>query len=143
MQVTPLPNETRAATGFTHKINLTFADLTTAGLSQAINLLPVLSGWLILRAAYRLRTNFSGGAATSLTASLGDAGSATRFLAAQSIWGAATPIAAAGSNTFFAYTGAENFRITFTSVGANLNTITAGSIDVYVAAVELSLMDQN
>jgi hypothetical protein len=137
MKITPLPNSRH----FTHKVELTFADLTTAGLTQATNLIALLSGMLIERVGFRLRTNFSGGGATSLTLQLGDAGSANRFLAAQSIWGASSPIAAAGGQTFFAYTAAENFRVTFTSVTANLNTITAGKVDVYVKLVDLNEND--
>ena len=137
MKITPLPNSRH----FTHKTELTFADLITAGTSQPTNLIPVVSGMLVVRVGFRLRIPFSGGAATALTLSLGDAGSAARYLAALSIWGAAAPIAAAGSNAFFAYTAAENFRAVFTSTGANLNTITAGKVDVYVTLADLNEAD--
>ena len=58
MQVYELPNETKAATGFTHKVILTHDDLTDADDAQTINLIPVAAGTAVKSAATELVTVF-------------------------------------------------------------------------------------
>jgi hypothetical protein len=61
MQVYELPNETKAATGFTHKAIVTHVDLTetTADTDQTIALLSVVAGDVVQKAAFQLVTAFS------------------------------------------------------------------------------------
>jgi hypothetical protein len=61
MQVYELPNETKAATGFTHKAIVTHVDLTesTADTDQTIALLSVVAGDVVEKAAFQLVTAFS------------------------------------------------------------------------------------
>jgi hypothetical protein len=58
MQVYELPNETKAATGFTHKAIVTHVDLTesTADTDQTIALLSVVAGDVVEKAAFQLVT---------------------------------------------------------------------------------------
>jgi hypothetical protein len=60
MQVYELPNETKAATGFTHKAIVTHVDLTetTADTDQTIALLSVVAGDVVQKAAFQLVTAF-------------------------------------------------------------------------------------
>ncbi len=87
MKLTPLSLTERAAGGFTHRASLTHADLTelATNTAQVIDLLAVTAGQMIARVAAYLKTPFAaaGDAAfNSNTISIGDAGSATRFVAA-------------------------------------------------------------
>jgi hypothetical protein len=60
MQVYELPNETKAATGFTHKAIVTHVDLTEsdADTDQTIALLSVVAGDVVEKAAFQLVTAF-------------------------------------------------------------------------------------
>ena len=67
MQVYELPNETKAATGFTHKVILTHDDLTDADDAQTINLIPVAAGMAVKSAATELVTVFDSSDAATIT----------------------------------------------------------------------------
>lgn len=136
MQIKNLSAPEQAATGFTHVIRMTFADFTVAATSQTYTPVALVNGQFGARTAYVLRTAFSGGSTTGLTLSVGDNGSATRYTAASQLWGAATPVTHVATGTVQAYTAADNIKLTFTGTGANVNTITAGVVDVYVQVVQ-------
>jgi hypothetical protein len=80
MQVYELPNETKAATGFTHKAIVTHVDLTesTADTDQTIALLSVVAGDVVQKAAFQLVTAFKRRERRRLqrhaTSSVGDGG---------------------------------------------------------------------
>lgn len=67
MKTYELPAETKAATGFTHKVIVTHDDLTDTDASQTINLIPVTAGTVVQRAASRLVTSFDSSDAASIT----------------------------------------------------------------------------
>ena len=154
MKATQLPIETQAALGFTHKVvikataDATTTDLTAAATTQTLNVLPAsggnfAAGHVVLRTGYRLVTAFSGGAASALTVQVGDSAAANTFITAQSVWGAATPINHVVSQTGKAYNAADNIRVLITATGANVSTITAGELHLYVQLVDLTQGDGN
>lgn len=144
MKILSLNAVERRETGFTHKVSLTYADLTAAAGSQAVQIFPktgnLPAGIVAWKAAFRLVTNFSGGAASALTMSVGDGGSATALLAAVSVLNGATPVAYKAGAPVKAYTSADNIQATFTATGANLNTLTAGEIEIYLELRDLNDM---
>jgi hypothetical protein len=90
MQVYELPNETKAATGFTHKAIVTHVDLTetTADTDQTIALLSVVAGDVVQKAAFQLVTAFkdaSDAAFNDTNVSVGDGGDTDRFIASTEV----------------------------------------------------------
>jgi hypothetical protein len=67
MQVYELPNETKAAFGFTHKVILDHTDLTDTDAAQTINLIPVVAGTVVKSAATRLVSVFDSSDALTIT----------------------------------------------------------------------------
>jgi hypothetical protein len=145
MKIYPLSMQERARTGFSHKINITYADLTdTAGLTKTLKLLPdtgsCAAGFCVQRSAIRVKTFFSGGAVASMTASVGDSGSGTRFHNAHNCFTAGVSFALA--TTANMYTAADYVRVLFTATTGNLNVLTAGELEIYIHALQLTDMDR-
>jgi hypothetical protein len=146
MKTTILSDQETRQTGFTHKFTLTTADLTTAGVSQAITLTGLLAGMLITNAAFRLKTNFAGGASTALTLQVGVTGNADAMIAPASVLHGDTPIAVSSAtgdmsdeNKFgLPVAAATNALATFTATGANVSTLTSGEVDVFLAVANLA-----
>ena len=67
MKTYELPAETKAATGFTHKVILTHDDLTDADDAQTINLIPVVAGTVVKSAATKVVTDFDSSDAATIT----------------------------------------------------------------------------
>ena len=67
MKVYELPANTKAATGFTHKVVLTHEDLTDTDAAQTINLIPVTAGMAVKSAATELVTVFDSSDAATIT----------------------------------------------------------------------------
>ena len=67
MKTFELPANTKAATGFTHKVIITHEDLTDADDAQTINLLPVVAGTAVKSAATRLVSVFDSSDAATIT----------------------------------------------------------------------------
>jgi hypothetical protein len=77
MNLIPLPFETRALTGYTHKAIVTYADLVSFGGASAAATVPLLDvrvGDVISKAAYRLVTafDFSDAGINSCVMAVGD-----------------------------------------------------------------------
>lgn len=142
----PLPYEQRVA-GFTHILRLTYLDLLqlTSGTAQAVipsnnlgtsgNTIP--AGMVVVRCVPNVVTAFtsSGGAITTLTLSLGDGNSATRFVNAADGKTAAWGTAYAGG---FVYTAADTIDITATIAGQTMASLNGGQVDYYVALADAS-----
>lgn len=132
--------------GFTHVAKLAYTDLTTAGTAQTIAIMTTASGQVITNAGFFLRTQFSGGSATALTLILGDATDDNGFVEAVSLLNGATPILAGlGNGAYFAtkltgkaYVAAGVVNVIFTSTTANVNTLTAGEVDVYLSFADFN-----
>lgn len=113
---------------------ITYSDLTTAGLTQAINLvaLPAGSGFL-LGVRIKHGTQFAAPAASSLTVSVGSTvAGAAGYASAFQILSAAVADTTLQMTALFARAtaAAETVQATFTAVGGNVNTMTAGAVTI-------------
>jgi hypothetical protein len=139
-----LPAETKAATGFTHKVIIERADFTSATNTQTLNLLAVPAGSVISNAAHKLVTPLvsSDGTLTSAAYSLGNTASATSVMSSTEVLGAATEVVfkAMTVTAPVAITAAsQNVVAAFTATTDKaLNTVTAGEIHVFLAVADLN-----
>jgi hypothetical protein len=90
MKLIPLPFETRATTGYTHKAIVTFADLVAYSGGSTTSVVPLLNarvGDVVEAAAFALVTafDFSDTGIDSCTMAVGDDGSTGRFIDAQQL----------------------------------------------------------
>lgn len=140
MKTIPLPLETRAMLGYNRKIILTYLDLLawTSGTAQAVvpenavgaSAITMLANTLVGKFTARVTTAFasSGGAITTLTLSLGDGGSATRFLNALDLKTAGCTL---GTTADYLYTAADTIDAVATIVGQTMASLNAGSVEIY------------
>lgn len=169
MKIVPLPFETVALTGFTHKVILTNADLTAAATTQTLTIFPdgtadgyysngtaiqdstlnqLPAGFTVEKSQLRLVTPFAATSLTAATLTVGDKASAARYIAA-----ASTDLyTAIGTNTkdnvasatTYAFAGsdvaASNAQLTATIAFTGANVSTATAGQVEIL---LALMDPN
>jgi len=145
MKVFELPIETKASTGFTHKVIVETADFaTTATNTLTLNLLSVPAGSIISNAAHRLVTPLvsSDATLTSLAYSLGNTGSATSVMSSTEVLETATEVInkAMTVTAPVAITAASNFVVAaFTATSAKLlNTVTAAEIHIFLSVADTS-----
>jgi hypothetical protein len=146
MQVYELPNETKAATGFTHKAIVTHVDLTEsdADTDQTIALLSVVAGDVVQKAAFQLVTAFkdaSDAAFNDTQVQVGDGNDTDEYIAATQVNENGTEVLfAANVNTVpFAYTAADTVDLLVESMTAkSLSNIDAGEIHIYLAVTKLT-----
>jgi hypothetical protein len=146
MQVYELPNETKAATGFTHKAIVTHVDLTesTADTDQTIALLSVVAGDVVQKAAFQLVTAFSDASDAAFNdtqVQVGDGNDTDEYIAATQVNENGTEVLfAANVNTVpFAYTAADTVDILVESMTAkSLSNLDAGEIHIYLAVTKLT-----
>jgi len=159
MKIVPLPFETAALTGFTHKAIITYADLTAAAGTQTLTIFPdgsvygynqqtgvamqdttltqLPAGFTVEKTQIRLVTPFTGGAISAATVTLGDKASTNRYMAS-----AATDLfTAAGTNTKDNVASATTYTFSTTDV-ANSNAqlvaviaTTGGNVNTATAGV--------
>jgi len=144
MNVFPLTTEERAQGGFTHRIELTHADLTqtAANTAQVISLITLAIGMMVLRVATRMTIAFqdvSDNAFNSTAITIGDTGTANLFLASQELNVNGTEVYnKAGTMTAKAYDSTDALNITFNSMSAkSLSNIDVGAITVFAEIVDL------
>lgn len=146
MQVYELPNETKAATGFTHKAIVTHVDLTetTADTDQTIALLSVVAGDVVEKAAFQLVTAFSDASDAAFNdtkVQVGDGSDTDEYVAATQVNENGTEVLfAANVNTVpFAYTAADTVDLLVESMTAkSLSDLDAGEIHIYLAVTKLT-----
>jgi hypothetical protein len=146
MQVYELPNETKAATGFTHKAIVTHVDLTEsdADTDQTIALLSVVAGDVVQKAAFQLVTAFSDASDAAFNdtqVQVGDGNDTDEYIAATQVNENGTEVLfAANVNTVpFAYTAADTVDLLVESMTAkSLSNIDAGEIHIYLAVTKLT-----
>lgn len=151
--IIPLTAESRALLGFDFIVRLTYADIAaqTSGTAQAIipsNALGAATktnnaGATVLQIVPCVVTavTASSGTLTTLTFTVGDGGSANRFVAAMdaktAAWGTAY-------TSKYCYAAADTIDITFTlntnstAVISTVATLNAGQIDLYCKVTDLS-----
>src|SRR5437763_1645393 len=94
MIIHPLPSETTSQIGATHICELGFADLTAASAAQTINIGPSAAkqAWTLILARLAQAFVSSDGTLISTTITVGDTGSAARFLASMELNAAGTTV---------------------------------------------------
>jgi hypothetical protein len=131
-----------AALGAATTGNLSVAPATTTGLMPAAG----TTGTDTLPAGFAVRFRylvvdaaFVSSTAAGLAMTLGDAGSATRFLASTQLQSGQTPVTGAvGITNEYYIATAESLNAYFTSTTANLSTFTAGSMRIFFSLKDLS-----
>lgn len=155
MQILPLSINEQASSGFTHKIVITFTDFLPETSGAACGIFPKLSdeatklgpiGMRVRACALRAVSLFVAPSMTDLSVTIGDGGSANRFLTSSEIGGTTTPITAGTwYETFaaapFIYTAADSIDIVPTATGAALSALTAGECHVYLAVTDMVAID--
>lgn len=143
---TTLSNELAAKTGFTDLIVLTYADLTEGDASQVIPILSVDPGDLITNLATKLVTPFDSADAdiVSVAVTIGDGGSANRFLASQELCLDGTEIDfKAGVSDGYAYTAADTIDATVAcTAGQLLTDVTSGELHIFIGRVRLNAIGE-
>ena len=145
MKVYELPAETKAATGYTHKVIITHTDLTmaTANTVQTIELLSVAAGDVVNTAAVKVVTAFSDASDTAYnttTLIVGDDGTTNRFVTSQelNVNGTEVLYKAATNTAPHAYTAANTVDAVFGSMAAkSLSDIDAGEVHVFLGVNKL------
>lgn len=147
MRIIPLPLETQALMGFNRKLVLTYADLLTWTSATAQAVVPqnalaassvtMLANTRVSNFLTRVTTAFtsSGGAITTLTLSLGDGGSATRFVNAVDLKTAGCTL---GTTTQYLYTAADTIDAVATISGQTMASINAGSVEIYFNEIDVN-----
>lgn len=152
MKLIQLSAQEQARHGFTHKAIVYYTDLTALGAvtSGAVALMAYTAGFKFSDAAYRIVTNFDGGATSALTLELGWNGGTTDdpngLIEAISVHADGTPIAAgdgtgaafATKRTGYVALDAGNIEATFAATGANFNVLTQGELEIYLSACDLT-----
>jgi hypothetical protein len=155
MKIIPLPSETQLRLGFNTKIVLDYTDLSGTGVASGNNPYPFTSAWTSGTAQAVLPPNALGassvtfpagcqiapgavmnvvtaftssaGAITTLTLSLGDGGSSTRFFNAVDLKTAGYT----GSTVVYTYTAADTVDAVATITGQTLASLNAGQVEIY------------
>jgi len=150
MKIFELSNAQAAATGFTHRFEITFADCTTAGAAQTISLAAYTARMGVTAAAFKLVSGWVGPSITNVTLELGWNGAAVDdpngLIEAAELATAGTEILAgdgtgaafATKRTGFFAQEAGAFEAVLTASGANINVNTAGEVHVYMRIVDLT-----
>jgi predicted dinucleotide-binding enzyme len=144
MKTFELPANTKAATGFTHKVIIEKGDFTSATNTQTLSLLAVPAGSVISNAAHKLVTPLvsSDGTLISAAYSLGNTASADSIMSSTEVLGAATEVvykAMTVTAPVAIVAASQNVVAAFTATSAKaLNTVTAGEIHVYLAVADLN-----
>ena len=144
MKTYELPAETKAATGFTHKVVIEKSDFTSATNTQTLSLMSAPAGTVISNAAHKLVTPLVSSDATLISAaySLGNTASATSVMSSTEVLGTASEVVfkAMTVTAPVAITAAsQNVVAAFTATADKaLNTVTAGEIHVYLAVADLN-----
>lgn len=142
MKVYPLAQEQMNEKGATHCGEITWQDFVAAdtGNTKTFNLAPVVAKQGLQLTHVELPEVFvsSDGTLISTAITIGDSGSANRFLTTTELNLAGTEVflkgtALAGASAVpFVYTAGDNLQVAFTATAAKaLNTHTAGKVLVY------------
>lgn len=134
MKVIPLPLETQLEKKATHVVEFGYADLTNATATQTLSPVVIAAKMGVEVVALELPEAFVSSDATLISSSItvGDGGSATRFLSATELNAEGTEVFLKGgtlANTSlpYVYTGDDTVDIFVTgTTGKALNTHTAG-----------------
>jgi hypothetical protein len=145
MKVYPLNVNERAATGFTHRINITHEDLTetTANTAQTIAIFTVAAGDVVNDAALAVSTAFedaSDNAYNALAIVVGDGDDTDQYIVSTEVNKNGTEILyrACAVDAQLAYTAADTVDIVFPAMAdKSLSNIDVGELDVFLSVIKL------
>lgn len=131
------------------KYTLGFGDLTAAATTQTVILLTnpagstlpfiIPQGGVVMGVKVHATTSFTGGGVTAMTMSVGVTGTVTALTSAFDIFQATGNTVVQETPVFKSTTIAPiSIVAAFTSTTANLNLLTAGSVDVYICLLNVS-----
>ncbi len=115
------------------KITKTYSDFSTAGLTNNISIYTLQPKEVILAYSIKHTTQFSGTLITSILASIGIVGTLALFLqGTTNMTGAPNGVDINIGNSVFmqSTSGTTDVRLTLVSIGAFLNALTAGVVEV-------------
>jgi hypothetical protein len=142
MKTYELPLETKASTGFTHKVIIEKADFTSATNTQTLSLFAVPAGTIISNAAHKLVTPLVSSDATLISAaySIGNTASAASVMSSTEVLGTATEVvykAMTVTAPVAITAAAQSVVAAFTATADKaLNTVTAGEIHLYLSVAD-------
>lgn len=122
------------------KYTLSHAAFQTAALTNNVALITLAAKASVDSILIKTTTAFSGGAISAYNLTVGITGTESKYLTSYSAFAAVagSNYNVASINTLGAdFNATESIKIFATSVGANLNASTAGSVDVYVRTSQL------
>jgi hypothetical protein len=142
----------QARYGFTHKVVITFADLTALGAvaSGTVALATYTAGLGCTKAAFRLVTAFTGGATSALALDVGHNGATTddpdsildnyevHSTGTEILFGDGNGAVFATLRTGYYPLDAGTYEALFTATGGNLNALTAGEVNIYLRLEDLT-----
>ena len=116
------------------KYSFTYDEFSTAGLTNDVEITSLAAKGIVEQAVIKSTTLFAGSGITDLSASLGVTGSLDLYLPSYDL------LAAVGDTNFqqaivdqlHNFGSATSIRIQLTAVGANLDQLSAGGVDVYL-----------
>lgn len=137
MQVTKLSTSERASSGFTHRFVLSRTSSTVSDWqsSTIVSVFALTTGLLVRDVAVRYVT--ASDATTSCTMSVGDTGSAVRFIGTTTWTGTVATYAVGAATVYTLYTAANTLRVAVTESGA----ATVGEFHVMAAIIDLGSLD--
>ena len=146
MKVYALNDNERAATGFTHRINITHEDLTetTANTAQTIAIFTVAAGDVVNDAALAVTTPFedaSDNAFNTTTVQVGDGDDTDQYIASTevNVNGTEVKYMACAADAQLASTAADTVDILVGSMTAkSLSNIDVGELDVFLSVIPLT-----
>jgi len=120
------------------KFSLTYADLTTAGTTQTIALFTLPANAKILGVYQKHSVAFAGGSLSSMTVSVGSAIGATQFTATFDVFQAVADTTVQETAMFKSGTAAAQVVNSYWTGSHNVNTATAGALDICVLFLNVS-----
>lgn len=146
MKLFALSSAEQAASGFTHKaiINYAQGDFNAASTTQTYTLMNLAVGHLIRNAALRQVTPLSGGSVSAAVALVGKTGTTNAYCTSSDVFTGSTVLYKAGDGASFNQAGGEVFVatsaliVTVTTTTANVSTLTAGELHVWFSLYDLS-----
>jgi hypothetical protein len=145
MNVFLLSNQEKAGQGFTHRIELTHADLTETATNTAQNIpiFTVTAGMLVTKAAMVLKTAFTDASDAAFNTTpliVGDDGNDDRFIVSTELNSNGTEVlyAAPASTTDYVYVADNTIDAIFGSMSAKaLNDIDGGEVHIFLHIIDL------
>lgn len=137
--------EDHAMHGYTHKFVVKHSDLSAAATTETVQLLDdMIAGMVIEKVAYKVITQFDGGATSELVVDVGldlDAGSddPDKFIDAVSVHADATPVDySIGTGTEYILLEGASLEVLFTATGANISVLDAGEIHIFARIIDIN-----